>query len=281
MMVKAALTGRIAACFHDSPRQMGYRCRRQSGNRAKSEEQGVRLKLRVACAVLLVAVGLWVAAPVQANEEAVMKRVRERFPQSFVDKVFRTPYPGLYEVLMDNKLFYTDEQVSYILVGNLVDVKSSQNLTQQRLRKLSAIDWKELPLDLAIRKVKGDGSRQLAIFSDPLCPHCVTQEKELAKVTNVTIYTFLYPIERLHKGATERSRAIWCSPDRVKAWDEMLLNRVEPKAKPCPDPIKKIEAVGAKLKVSATPTLVFGDGTVVSGGIHAQQIEKLFAETGK
>jgi thiol:disulfide interchange protein DsbC len=241
----------------------------------------VRLTLGKARVLACMLAALYAAAPVLADEEAVIKRVRERFPQSFVEKVFRTPYPGLYEVLMDSKLFYTDEQVSYILVGNLVDVKSSQNLTQQRLRKLTAIDWKELPLDLAIKKVKGDGSRRLAIFSDPLCQHCVTQEKEFAKITNVTIYTFLYPIERLHKGATDRSRAIWCSPDRAKAWDELLLNRVEPKAKPCADPIKKIEAAGAKLKVSVTPTLIFGDGTVVSGGIHAQQVEKLFAETGK
>jgi thiol:disulfide interchange protein DsbC len=221
------------------------------------------------------------APAARGDEQDVIKRVRERFPQALVEKAFRTPYPGLYEVLMDNKLFYTDEQVSYILVGNLIDVKTSQNLTQQRLRKLTAIDWKELPLDLAIKKVKGDGSRRLAIFSDPLCPHCVTQEQELAKITNVTIYTFLYPIERLHKGATDRSRSIWCSPDRAKAWDELLLNRIEPKAKPCPDPVKKIEAVGAKLKVTMTPTLIFGDGTVVSGGVHAQQIEKLFAETVK
>lgn len=222
---------------------------------------------------------LALAIPAFANEAAVLSRVRERFPQSLVDKVFATPYPGLYEVLMDNKLFYTDEQVTHILVGNLIDVKSSQNLTQQRLRKLTAIDWKELPLDIAIKKVKGDGSRRLAIFSDPMCPHCITQEKELAKVTNVTIYTYLYPIERLHRGATERSRAIWCATDRAKAWDETVPNGNAPKSKPCADPIKKIEALGAKLKVTSTPTLIFGDGTVVAGGIHAQQIEKFFADT--
>jgi thiol:disulfide interchange protein DsbC len=216
-----------------------------------------------------------------ANEDEVIKRVRERFPQSFVEKVFRTPYPGLYEVLMDNKLFYTDEQVTFVLVGNLIDIKTSQNLTQQRLRKLTAIEWKDLPLDLAIKKVKGDGSRRMAIFSDPMCPHCITQERELAKITNVTIYTFLYPIERLHKGATGKSRAIWCSPDRAKAWDDLLLNRVEPKAKACADPVQKIEALGTKLKVSVTPTLVFGDGTVVSGGVPAQQVEKHLTEAAK
>lgn len=213
-----------------------------------------------------------------ANEQEVLRRVKEKFPSSFVDKVFATPYPGLYEVLMDNKLFYTDEQVSYVMVGNLIDVKTSKNLTQQRLRKLTAIDWKNLPLDLAIKKVKGDGRRKLAVFSDPMCQHCIVQEKELARITNVTIYTFLYPIERLHKGATARAQAVWCSKDRVKAWDDLMLSRIDPKAQACRDPIRKIEEVGTKLKVDVTPTMIFGDGTVVSGGIIAAQVEKLLDE---
>lgn len=233
-------------------------------------------------ALILWALCLGLIAPaVGATEDAVLKRVRERFPQSFVEKVFATPYPGLYEVLMDNKLFYTDEQVSFALVGNLIDIATSQNLTQERLRKLTSIEWDELPLELAVKKVRGDGSRRLAIFSDPMCPHCINQERELAKITNVTIYTFLYPIERLHKGATERSRAVWCSTDPAKAWDDLVLHRIEPKAKPCADPIRKVEALGTKLKVAVTPTLIFGDGTVVSGGILAQQVEKHFAEAAK
>lgn len=214
----------------------------------------------------------------RADEAAVLKRMQERFPQSLVERVFKTPFPGLYEVVMDQKLLYTDEQVSFIMVGNLIDARSNQNLTQQRLRRLNAIDWKQLPLELAFRKVKGDGSRRIAIFSDPLCPHCVNQEKELARLTNVTIYTFLYPIERLHPGATARSRAVWCSSDRQRAWDDLVLKGVEPKAKPCPDPLKRIEELGARLKVNVTPTLILGDGTVVSGGLLATQLEKLLAD---
>ena len=229
------------------------------------------------CALLL---GL-ICGNAAADEQTVFKRVREKFPRSYVEKVFRTPFPGLYEVLMDSKLFYTDEQVSYVMIGNLIDLKSGQNLTRQRLRKLTAIDWKELPLELAIKKVKGDGSRQLALFSDPLCSYCVTQEKELAKLDNVTIYIFMYPIESMHKGATALSRAVWCSSDRVKAWDDLVLNRTEPKSAPCSDPLKQIEAVGTKLKIGTTPTMIFTDGTVLVGGTDARQIEKLLAEIAK
>lgn len=230
-------------------------------------------------AALAASLAFAVNAPARADEQDVMKRVKDKFPQSYVEKVFPTPYPGLYEVLMDNKLFYTDEQVTYVMVGNLIDVKSSQNLTQQRLRKLTAVDWKSLPLDLAIKKVKGDGSRRLAVFSDPMCQHCMVQEKELARITNVTIYTFLYPIERLHKGATAQAQAVWCSQDKAKAWDDLMLSRIAPKAKACRDPIKKIEEVGTKLKIDVTPTMIFGDGTVVGGGIIAQQVEKLLSDS--
>jgi thiol:disulfide interchange protein DsbC len=237
------------------------------------------MPLRLRIAAVAAALAFFAGVPARANEQDVMKRVKDKFPQSYVEKVFPTPYPGLYEVLMDSKLFYTDEQVTYVMVGNLIDVQSSRNLTQQRLRKLTAVDWKSLPLELAIKKVKGDGSRKLAVFSDPMCQHCIVQEKELARITNVTIYTFLYPIERLHNGSTARAQGVWCSPDKAKAWDDLMLSRIDPKAKPCRDPLKKIEEVGTKLKVDVTPTMIFGDGTVVSGGITAQQVEKLLSDS--
>lgn len=216
-----------------------------------------------------------------ADDRAVLQRLHERLPSERIERLSPTPYPGIYEFITNRGIHYTDEQVTWIMVGNLIDVKTGRNLTQQTLRKLTAIDWKLLPLDLAIRKVKGDGSRRLAVFSDPMCSHCVQIERELAKLDHVTIYTFLYPIERLHKGASALSRAIWCAPERARAWDAWMLERVQPRAKPCLDPLERIDALGTQLKIEQTPTLIFGDGTVVRGGLAAQQIEKLLAESGK
>ncbi len=215
-----------------------------------------------------------------ADEASVRKLMEGKFPNAKIPHVTKTAYGGLYEVYLDNEIVYTDEQVSFVLVGNLIDTKTNQNLTQQRLRKLTAVNVKEIPLDLAIRKVRGNGKRQLIVFSDPMCPYCQQLERELEKINNVTVYVMLYPIEIKFKGSTELSKQIWCSSDRAKAWDDWMLRKVAPAAKPgCKDPIARIEQVGTKLNINNTPTLIFADGGIIPGKVPPAQIEKYFSET--
>ena len=215
-----------------------------------------------------------------ADEASVRKLMESKFPNAKISNVAKTPYGGLYEVHFDSEIVYTDEQVSFVLVGNLIDAKTNQNVTQQRLRKLTAINVKEIPLDLSIRKVKGNGKRQLIVFSDPMCPHCQRLERELEKLNNLTVHVMLYPVESKFKGSTELSRQIWCSSDRGKAWDDWMLKKVAPVAKAgCKDPIARLEQVGAKLNINNTPTLIFADGGIIPGMVPAPQIEKFLAET--
>jgi thiol:disulfide interchange protein DsbC len=216
-----------------------------------------------------------------ADEAAVEKRVATKFPGSKIAHVIKTPYAGLYEVYMDGNIFYTDEKMSFVVVGNIIDTRTDGNVTQQRLRKLTAIDIRQIPLELGIRKVKGNGRRQLIIFSDPLCPFCQQIEQQLLKIDNVTIYIMLYPIEQQHPGATELSKAIWCSRDRAAAWDAWMQQKKKPSAKPdCGgDPVAKLDQIGGKLNIGITPTLVFADGAVTAGMIPAPQIEKMLGET--
>ncbi len=226
---------------------------------------------------------LWLAlacASAFANEASVRNLMQAKFPNSKIASVAKTAYGGLYEVYFDNEIVYTDEQVSFVLVGNLIDTKSSQNVTQQRLRKFTAVNVKEIPLDLAIRKVRGNGKRQLIVFSDPMCPFCQQLERELEKINNITVYTMLYPIEAKFKGSTELARQVWSSSDRGKAWDDLMLNKIKPTAKPgCKDPLARIEQVGNKLNINNTPTLVFADGGIIPGMVPAAQIEKFLSET--
>ena len=171
------------------------------------------------------------------------------------------------------RLFYTDENVTYFFLGNIVDAKSMSNITAQRLQKLTAIKFESLPLDYAIKTVKGNGKRKVAVFSDPDCPYCKRLEKDLVNVTDVTIYTFLYPIASLHPDAERKSKAIWCSSNRQKAWDDFMLRGVAPADKKCDTPLDEIQAVGQKYKMNGTPTLVFADGRVVPGAIPVSDME--------
>jgi len=228
-----------------------------------------------------------VMALVQAAEpagklttESVIKRTLEgRLGGAKIESVAKTPYLGLYEVRVDSEILYTDEKMNYIFSGNIIDAKSMQNLTEKRLRELSAIKWDNLPLDSAVKTVRGNGKRLLAVFSDPNCPYCKRFEKDLAKVDDITIYTFLYPI--LSQDSHDKAKAVWCSADKSKAWSELMLNAAVPAAARCDTPIEKNLELGRKYRITGTPTLVFASGERVPGAISAEQIEKLLAQNVK
>jgi len=218
--------------------------------------------------------------PGKLTSEAIIKRTLEgRLGGVKVDAVAKTPYLGLYEVRLDNEIIYTDEKMNYIFSGNIIDAKNMQNLTEKRLRDLSSIKWDNLPLETAVKTVRGSGKRMLAVFSDPNCPYCKRFEKDLAKVDNVTIYTFLYPI--LSQDSHDKSKGVWCSADKSKAWSELMLNGTIPAAARCDTPIEKNLELGRKFRVNGTPTLFFANGERVPGAIAAEQIEKMLADNSK
>ena len=224
--------------------------------------------------------GLLLAQAAGADEAGVKKRFEARFPGAAVTSVAPAPVPGLYEVFVHGGLVYTDEEVKYILDGSLIDAASRRNLTEERLGRLNGIPFEQLPLGSAIKIVKGNGNRKLAIFEDPDCPFCRRLEGELARVDNVTMYVLLYPLEQLHPGATGKSIRIWCSADRAKAWTDAVLGKGNPSAPAdCQHPIESVKKFAEARRIFATPTLVFENGLRVAGAIPAADIEKKLAET--
>ena len=214
------------------------------------------------------------AAPMTAELAGIKKILEQKFPGAVVNGITKSPYFGLYEVQFDDQLIYTDAKVGFVFVGAVYEASSKRNLTEERMRKLARISWDSLPLDLAMKKVKGNGQRKLAIFSDADCPFCARLENELKNVDNVTIYTFVYPIDQLHPDATRKSRVLWCAPDRVAAWDAWFATQKLPdNSGECETPLEKTQALGKKLRINATPTMVFADGSMIPGAIPAQRLE--------
>jgi thiol:disulfide interchange protein DsbC len=219
------------------------------------------------------------AKPADAEAATVKKLLEQKFPGATVSNVGKSGYLGLYEAQFDGQLVYTDAKVAYVMVGSIYDATTKQNLTEDRLRKLNRIAWDSLPLELAMKKVKGSGARKLAIFSDADCPFCARLEKELKSVDDVTIYTFIYPIDQLHPDAARKSKVIWCAPDRLKAWDEFFASGKLPDNKgECETPLVATRALGEKLRVSATPTLVFADGSIIPGALPKDRLEAELAK---
>ncbi len=214
-----------------------------------------------------------------ADEAAVKKALVTHFPGEKIESVKKTPYLGLYEVVVGGELLYTDEKAAYFFFGHVVDPQTRQSLTSERLQQIKdarRVSIDSLPLQHAIKVVKGNGKRKLAVFSDPNCPYCKHLEKELTKVTDVTIYTLLYPVLN---GSLPTATAIWCSADRLKAWDDFMLKGIAPTGKDCDTPIETLLQAGKKNGINGTPTLVFADGSIIPGMITAEVIEKKLSGT--
>lgn len=217
---------------------------------------------------------LGLSASVMADEAALRKVLQSHLSGKKIDSLKQTPYMGLYEVVVEDEIMYTDEKGTYLFFGHMVDPKTRQSLTslrQQEIRDAKRISFDALPLDQAIKAVKGNGKRRVAVFTDPNCPYCKRLEKELAKVTDVTIYTLLYPIL---DGSEPTARAIWCSPDRLKAWNDFMLQDINPTGKECETPLARLLQEGKKRNISGTPALIFADGSIVPGLISADKIEE-------
>ncbi|HSJ81507.1 MAG TPA: DsbC family protein, partial [Thiobacillus sp.] len=197
---------------------------------------------------LALAATLMFAATAQANESVIRKALTQQFPGANIASVQKTPYSGLFEVYLDGQLIYIDAKAQYVFAGDVIDLKNRSNLTQARLNQLQAVKWDSLPLGDALKVVKGNGARKLVVFSDVDCPYCRKFEEELAKVDNITVYTFLYPIEGLHPKAVQTSKQIWCAPDRNKAWDQYITRGTVPNNDgKCANPVEATIALGAKL----------------------------------
>jgi thiol:disulfide interchange protein DsbC len=223
--------------------------------------------------LLLLSVSLAHAADTDKTAVAIKDTLQKNYEQLIgpVDQVSKSPIPGLYEVVTGDHIFYTDKSARYLIDGQLFDLKARRNITEARARQLFAIDFSKLPLDLAVKKVKGDGSRKMAYFTDPNCGYCKKLEHELKSVDNVTLYLFLYPI---FEGSAEKVRAILCSDDKVKAWDDLMLNGVQPAAGKCDTPTAKVMELGRKLKVNGTPALIFANGVINPGFMPAADLNK-------
>jgi thiol:disulfide interchange protein DsbC len=233
----------------------------------------------VVASIGIMLAGLSGAALAADTTEATIKKVLE--PRlgdgAKIEAVTKTPYSGLYEVQIDGDVIYTDAKAQYLFIGRVVDSQTYRDFTKEKIQSINKVKFSDLPLDLAIKTVKGNGKRVIAVFEDPNCGYCKKFQKTLQEVDNVTVYTFQYNI--LAEDSITKSRNIWCAPNPGKAWSDWMLNGKDAPAAAatCNAPHQQVLALGQKLKVTGTPTIFFADGSRIPGAIDAKGLEEKFA----
>ncbi len=185
-------------------------------------------------------------------------------------------WPGLYEVVTENELVYTNANGSLLFTGRILDTETKTDLTGKSWNDLNKVDFNGLPFENAIKIVRGDGSRKLALFADPMCPYCKALEKNLQDTTNITIYLFLFPLESIHPGASLLSGAVWCAADPAAVWGGWMKDGQAPdmSADCSSTPIQQNAELASRIKINSTPTMIFSDGGRQMGSINAEQLER-------
>ena len=232
--------------------------------------------------LLMVIAAATVATVARSDDAAVRATLQRAFPQSPIQGITKTPVPGVLEAAIEGQVYYITEDGRYILGGPLLDAKANRNLTEVRLEQINAIPFNSLPLDWAIKRVKGTGARRIAIFEDPDCPYCKTLEQTLEGIDNLTVYVFLYPIDQIHPDAVAKSKAVWCAKDRVKAWDDAMRTGTVPTgAANCDNPIAKIIDFAKRHRITGTPTTILADGRRLVGAVPRAELEAQLQKAAK
>src|SRR5687767_87498 len=232
----------------------------------------------------LAVLAVLLAAPALADEAKIRKALESKLGGAKIEGIQPAPVAGLWEVRIRTergmRILYTDANAAHVIDGSIHEVRTNRDLTEERLRKLNAVKFESLPLDLAVKVQRGNGKRVLAMFSDPYCPACRQFERTLGQVDDITVYVFMYPVIRPENA--DHSRAVWCSPDRAKAWLELAAAprpKVPEASASCANPVDKLVEAGRKLGVNSTPTLFLANGERLSGGLAAADLKDLLDQT--
>lgn len=246
----------------------------------KNSEDGTTsmIKLKKLAALAAMGIAASVVLAQNAQEAAIRKALEPRLGEGAkIESISKTPYSGLYEIRVGGDIFYSDAKGEYLFIGRIVDTKTFEDLTRARVDEINKIKFSDLPLDSALKMVKGNGKRVIAVFEDPNCGYCKRFRQTLNEMDNITVYTFMFNI--LSEDSVNKSRNIWCSADRNKAWDDWMLKAKAADAAPanCTTPHEKILALGQKLKVTGTPTIFFTDGSRIPGAVDKKALENKLA----
>ena len=213
-----------------------------------------------------------------ANVDTVKSNLSKQHPKLNIENIQSTDIKGIYSGSMDGQVVYLAEDAQHILVGSMYRLSDQKNLTQDLVLKQNSIDWKKLPLQDAVKSVRGNGKRQIAIFSDPNCPYCKQLEAELSKLNDVTIYTFIYPIKTQSIAV---SKQVFCEKDPALAWSNLISKGIQPSSKKtCANPVERNLSLGKSLGLTGTPAIIFSNGFKVMGSHPAQEIEQMWKELG-
>ena len=209
------------------------------------------------------------------DKEAIRETLTKSYPNLNVGEIRTSAIPDLYELEIGAEIldFFLEKE---LVVFGEIWTNEGESLTAERREELAAKRFNDIPLDKGVKI--GSGHTVVIEFTDPDCPYCREASAYLEKRSDTTRYVYFLPLP-MHKDAEKHARYIFCSSDKVKAYEEVMSGKHDgERLDTCNDAkvsalIREHRELAVKAGVSGTPSFLI-HGHVVTG-LNIPVIEQL------
>lgn len=195
-------------------------------------------------------------------------------PTAEIKSVNPSAINGIYEVLVNNSVFYITEDGEKVFSGELYDLKKGINYTQEVRNKLSLEALAKIKEEDTIIYPAKNEKYRVKVFTDITCPYCSKLHSHMKDFNDmgITIQYLAFPRAGLGSQPAKNMQKIWCAKDKAAALDAAKHNKTIP-SEDC-DGAQVVEQflLGQDIGVNATPTLVFSNGEVLPGYLEPKRM---------
>ena len=184
-----------------------------------------------------------------------------------LEDVRMTPVNGIYEITRGSEISYTTSDGRYVILGDMVDIDSDQNLSENRRRTIRQRLIDTVPESEMLVFSPKNPKYTITVFTDIDCGYCRRLHSQIAEYNRLGIrvrYLF-YPRTGPDTDSWHKAESVWCAPNRLDALTR-AKNGEEIKSPKCPtDIVKRDWELGHNLAVEGTPAIFLASGEMLPG----------------
>jgi thiol:disulfide interchange protein DsbC len=209
------------------------------------------------------------------NFNAVEAKLRALVPNAKTIAISETPIEGILQVQINSDIVYVTVDGQYLLQGQLMDIDSRANLTDQAKSEIRKDLLTDLKRDEQISFTPEEAKYDLLVFTDIDCGYCRKLHNQMAEYNQegIAIHYMAFPRAGVGSASYDKFVSVWCASDQREAMT-LAKNGTDPLPQKCPNPIADQYELGREVGVTGTPALVTRDGTLIPGYMPPAQLRQ-------
>ena len=234
-------------------------------------------RLTTLAPMALLAIALPFAVTVFAEDDDATAFIAQKFPEIDIDSVRPTPIPGIYEIRVGERLAYVSEDAKYMIQGDIYDLETEENLTEQR-RSDARVDAVNAVGESSMIVFEPDGPTQhtITVFTDIDCGYCRKLHREIADYNEqgFRVRYMFFPRSGPNTESWAKADSVWCAEDRNEALTRAKRGEAIDSADCGTTPVNQHYQLGVAMGIRGTPAILTDDGALVPGYVPASDLKE-------